>query len=66
MAVRVLHVDNEPGFAEMVATFLERESDMSVQTATNAADGLDRLDEEEFDCIVSGYEMPGQNGIEFL
>jgi PAS domain S-box-containing protein len=66
MPARVLHVDDEPGFAETVATFLERESDMSVQTATNAADGLDRLGGGEFDCIVSGYEMPGQNGIEFL
>jgi len=25
--VRVLHVDDDPGFAELAATFLERESD---------------------------------------
>ena len=35
-AVRVLHVDDEPSFADMVSTFLEREYDrISVQTATS-------------------------------
>jgi len=65
--VRVLHVDDEPGFADTVAEFLEREDDrLRVQTATSASAGLDRLEREEFDCVVSDYEMPEVNGIEFL
>ncbi|MFB6211861.1 MAG: PAS domain S-box protein [Halobacteriales archaeon] len=65
--IRVLHVDDEPDFAEMAATFLEREVDrFDVETAKSAAEGLDRLASDEFDCVVSDYEMPGQNGIEFL
>jgi PAS domain S-box-containing protein len=65
--IRVLHVDDEPGFAEMVAEFLERENDrLHVQTATGASAGLDRLEQEGIDCIVSDYEMPEMNGIEFL
>ena len=65
--IRVLHVDDDPEFAEMVATFLEREDDrFDISTATSADEGLTRLSTYEFDCVVSDYEMPGQNGIEFL
>ncbi|MDH5020694.1 hybrid sensor histidine kinase/response regulator [Halobacterium rubrum] len=65
--VRVLHVDDEPGFAELAAEFLEREDDrIEVVTATSAADGLDVLADEPVDCVVSDYDMPGRNGIEFL
>ena len=66
-AIRVLHVDDEPGFGEMVAAFLEREDDrLAVETATSAAEGLARLEETRFDCVVSDYDMAGRNGIEFL
>jgi len=65
--VRVLHVDDEPDFADLAATFLERESDqLDVQTATSPAEGLAVLADTEPDCIVSDYDMPQQNGIEFL
>jgi PAS domain S-box-containing protein len=66
-AIRVLHVDDEPSFAETAAEFLERESDaIEVVTETSAGAALDRLEDETVDCIVSDYEMPGRDGIEFL
>jgi PAS domain S-box-containing protein len=65
--IRVLHVDNEPEFADLAATFLEREYNrFTVEIATSASDGLDRLADTEFDCIISDYDMPRQNGVEFL
>jgi PAS domain S-box-containing protein len=65
--IRVLHVDDEPDLADLAATFVEREDDrFVVETVTSASEGLERLADAEFDCIVSDYEMPGQNGIEFL
>ncbi|MFB6228827.1 MAG: PAS domain S-box protein [Halobacteriales archaeon] len=65
--IRVLHVDDEPDLADLAATFLEREeSQFTVETVTSASDGLDRLADTAFDCIISDYDMPGQNGIEFL
>ncbi|GAB6878503.1 hypothetical protein JCM17823_07770 [Halorubrum gandharaense] len=65
--IRVLHVDDEPDFAEMAAASLEREDErFVVDTATSAGSGLDRLNETDFDCVVSDYDMPGENGIEFL
>ena len=63
----MLHVDDEAGFAELVATFLERSDPrIDVTTATSAARGLSLLDEAAFDCIVSDHDMPGRDGIEFL
>ncbi|RNJ26334.1 PAS domain S-box protein [Halosegnis longus] len=65
--IRVLHVDDEPGFGDMVAEFLEREdAHLDVTTATSAADGIERLEETQFDCIVSDYDMPDQNGLQFF
>ncbi|AGN00797.1 multi-sensor signal transduction histidine kinase [Salinarchaeum sp. Harcht-Bsk1] len=66
-SVRILHVDDEPGFADLVATYLGREDDrITVETATAASDALDLLAERQFDCVLSDYDMPGRNGIEFL
>jgi chemotaxis response regulator CheB len=65
--IRVLHVDDAPAFGELTATFLEREDDrFVVETATSVDDAFDHLDGTSVDCIVSDYEMPGSDGIEFL
>ncbi|QPV61619.1 PAS domain S-box protein [Halosimplex litoreum] len=65
--IRVLHVDDEPDLADLASTFVEREDErFTVETAASASEGLERLDEAAFDCIVSDYEMPGRNGIAFL
>lgn len=66
-AIRVLHVDDEPDIADLVGTFLKREDGrFEVETARNVSEGLDSLDSDQFDCIVSDYDMPGENGIQFL
>ncbi|MFC6722839.1 PAS domain S-box protein [Halobium palmae] len=66
-SIRVLHVDDDPDLAELTATFLTRKDDrMSINTATTASEGLNCLSESGFDCIISDYDMPGQNGVEFL
>lgn len=63
----VLHVDDEPDLADLTADMLEREDDrFSIVTATNADEGLRRLAADEFDCIISDYNMPRQNGLMFL
>ena len=62
--IHILHVDDEPDFAEMVATFLERENGrLNIQTTTNPTEGMDILAAHDVDCIVSDYDMPRTNGI---
>ena len=65
--VRVLHVDDDPDFSELTAEFLKREDDrFTVQTATSAAEAIGIVKNQPPDCIVSDYDMPGQDGIELL
>lgn len=66
-AVRVLHVDDEVAFLDLSRTLLERQYDrLSVETATSAKSALEHLSPERFNCIISDYDMPGQDGLEFL
>jgi len=65
--IRVLHVEDDPDFGELTATILEREDDrFALERATSATDGNAHLEERQFDCVVSDYDMPGTHGIEFL
>ncbi len=66
-SIQVLHVDDDQDFAELVATFLEREDErIEVHTATGGDEALTLLEQVEFDCLVSDFDMPGRNGIELL
>lgn len=65
--IRILHVDDDPGFAEVTAEFLERTDDrVTVVTETDTTAALSILSEQPVDCVVSDYEMPGTDGIAFL
>jgi PAS domain S-box-containing protein len=65
--IRLLHVEDDPDFGALAAEFLESEDDrVSVISAESAAEGLEVFDDEDVDCIVSDYDMPEMNGIEFL
>ncbi|PSP78097.1 hypothetical protein BRC81_08595 [Halobacteriales archaeon QS_1_68_20] len=64
--VRVLLVDDEPNLADTAAEYIETEHDgLSIVTATSAREGIRKLD-DSFDCVVSDYEMPGRNGLQFM
>ena len=65
--IRVLHVDDEPDFCDLVALHLEREGDsLEVFTEHGAEAGLERLEADPVDCVVSDYDMPGTDGLAFL
>jgi DNA-binding NtrC family response regulator len=66
-SVRVLHVDDDPEFADLAAIYLEREgNDFELLTENSPETGLERLEAEPVDCIVSDYDMPHTDGLEFL
>ena len=65
--VDVLHVEDDPAFAEVAKHFLERcDEALAVTTVTDPATALDRLDEGTFDCVLCDYDMPELTGIELL
>ncbi len=65
--IRALHVGDEASFGEPTKALLERLPDgFEVETATGADRALARPDDGEYDCVVSDYDMPGMDGIDFL
>ena len=64
--LRVLYVDDEPDLLRIGKLFLEREGAFAVDTLTSAAQALEQLDLEQYDAIVSDYQMPDMDGIKFL
>lgn len=63
---RVLYVDDEPVLLLLCKTYLERSGKILVDTATSAPEALDRLKNQNYDGIISDYQMPGTDGIALL
>lgn len=62
----LLYVDDEPALLELGKLFLENDGTMSVETQTSAKEALERIASVSFDAVISDYQMPEINGIEFL
>jgi len=64
--IRILYVGEDPESAADAAAALEGENgSFTVETAPDQGRGLEQLT-PTVDCIVSVYDLPGGNGIEFL
>lgn len=64
--ISILYVDDEPCLLELGRQFLESMGEFVVSTAESVDNAWDMLPNKPFDVIVSDYQMPGTNGIEFL
>ncbi len=64
--IQVLFVDDEPELLKIAKTFVERDREFKAETvgSTKAADEARR--EKDFDCLVVDYQMPDEDGIEYL
>jgi PAS domain S-box-containing protein len=64
--IKVLHVDDDPGFLRVAKDCLERQNDFQVESAKSVEEAEEKLGREEYDAIVSDYHMPGKDGLDFL
>ena len=64
--VRVLHVDDDLGFLEISKQILLIENDFEVDFASSVDEAFKRIEKQNYDAIVSDYEMPSRNGLDFL
>jgi PAS domain S-box-containing protein len=64
--IRTLVVDDSEFFADMTAETLTEEHDIEAVSVHGGVAAMERLAEEEFDCVVSDYEMPDMDGLTLL
>ncbi|MCK4269950.1 MAG: response regulator, partial [Methanogenium sp.] len=64
--IHTLLVDDEPMLLDIAKLFIERTGEVTVETAESAEEGYGKIKTRDYDIVVSDYEMPGMNGIEFL
>ncbi len=64
--IPLLIVDDEPLILDIAKTYLEKTGDFTVDTPASAREALDKMQTATYDAIISDYEMPEMDGIEFL
>ncbi len=62
----ILYVDDEQMMLDVLKDYVETMYDLQVKTASSTSEARKVMEQEAFDAIISDYQMPGQNGIEFL
>jgi len=64
--ISVLYIDDEQTLLELGKKFLEHGGMIDVETALSAAEALALLQKNEYDGIISDYQMPEMDGIDLL
>ncbi|MGA2917699.1 PAS domain S-box protein [Methanoregula sp.] len=64
--ISILYVDDEITLLEVTKLYMERTGEFTVDTCTSAHAGIEKLDAHVYDAVVSDYQMPETDGIEFL
>ena len=64
--ISVLYVDDEATLLELTRLFLEYRGEFSVDTKQSVQEGLEALKSRQYDAVISDFQMPGIDGLEFL
>ncbi|WP_253738670.1 response regulator [Halohasta salina] len=63
-ALRVLLVEDSEFMSNRVSETLETTHEMRLTAVGTAAAARERLDADDYDCVVTNYELPDETGIE--
>ncbi|HWQ66300.1 MAG TPA: PAS domain S-box protein [Methanospirillum sp.] len=64
--IKVVAVDDEPAFVEVLGIYLKEFGDFDIVTYTSPDVALDNIVSEHADAIISDYTMAGMDGISFF
>lgn len=63
--IRILHVDDESDLQVMAKRILQiLDPALNIESASSPSEALEKIKNNEYDCIVSDYQMPGMDGVE--
>jgi PAS domain S-box-containing protein len=66
-AIHVLHVDDDPLLREITKLMLlDLDSNFKIDNASSVDESLKKLSTGHYDVVVSDYEMPQKDGLQFL
>ena len=65
-AIRILHVDDDLSLLETSKLILSIENDYEIDNVTSVDEAFKKIAQQPYDAIVSDYEMPQKNGLDFL
>ncbi|MGD2066605.1 MAG: PAS domain S-box protein, partial [Candidatus Bathyarchaeota archaeon] len=64
--IQILFVDDEKGFLKSAKQILELHGSFQIETALSVKEAKKKLEQKQYDVIVSDYLMPETDGLEFL
>lgn len=64
--ISVLYVDDDPTLLDLGKNYLECIGDFKVELQGSASGALELIGSMQFDAIISDYQMPTMDGLEFL
>jgi len=64
--IRVLHVDDDQAFLKVAKQCLEMQGEIDVDTVSSVNEASEKLKKTDYDAIVCDYQMPDEDGLEFL
>jgi len=65
-AIQVLHVDDDLDFLEVSKKILTLWGNFEIEQATSVDEAFKKLKTHRYDIVISDYEMPLKNGLDFL
>jgi len=64
--VRIIHVDDEPFVLEITREILQSfDREVEMRSSTSPKEAIELVKEKEPDCVLSDFNMPEMDGIEF-
>jgi len=65
--LKIILVDDEGDLLQQAKIFLERlDDELQVDTFTSPEMALNKIEEEDYDAVVSDYQMPDIDGLELF
>ena len=64
--IHIIYVDDEPALLDLTRIYLERTGEFLVDTTLSAKEAVAILKDRHYDAVLTDYQMPEMDGIEFL